>query len=64
MLVSLMSQNAVTKETQYKCRSCVSKVFRYTDYTPDAYVARYICKCVDSHGELSGPQFPLYKEEQ
>jgi hypothetical protein len=55
---SLMSQNAVIRETSYSCKGCNKTVSRYIDYTPGAILAKYVCDC-----GYRGPQFPLYKEE-
>lgn len=62
--MTLINQNVVIKETQYRCRGCRSSVMRYIDTTPDALIAKYTCSCVNNRGELTGPQFPLFKEEQ
>lgn len=62
-MLSLVNQNVVVKETHYKCRGCNSTVMKYIDWTPGSLLAKYTCNCVDSRGEKSGPQFPLYKAE-
>jgi len=62
--MSLVNQNVVIRETHYRCRGCSRTVMRHVDHSPGALVAKYVCSCIDSRGELVGPQFPLYKQEE
>lgn len=55
--------SSVVSDTNYKCRGCNSTVRKLVDSTPENFVGKYLCKCINSSGESTGPQFPIYKNE-
>lgn len=58
------SSNKRVSYTNYKCRNCSTMVIKYINTTPDEFIGKYLCLCVNSEGDPVGPQFPLYEVEQ
>ena len=55
--------NTRTVNTNYKCRNCNSMVLKYINTTSDELVGKFLCLCMDSNSNPTGPQFPLYEVE-